>query len=60
MAKWSSPLICTTEEYINKERGRMKTAPVYGEEYTMRLNMTEEMKQKQKEDLASGQIGYVI
>ena len=53
-------VICTTEEYINKERGQMMTAPVYGEEYTMRGNMTEEMKQKQKEDLADGQIGYVI
>ena len=52
--------ICTTEEYLNKERERMKTAPAYGEEYTMRGSITEEMKQRQKEDLAGGKIGYVI
>lgn len=53
-------VICTTEEYLNRERERMKTAPVYGEDYTMRGNITAEMKQKQKEDLAGGRIGYVI
>lgn len=53
-------VICTAEEYLKKERERMKTAPVYGEEYTMRGSITEEMKQRQKEDLAGGKIGYVI
>ena len=52
-------VICTIEEYLNKERERMKTAPVYGEEYTMRGNITELQKQEQKEALADGKIGYV-
>ena len=52
-------VLCTTEEYIAKEKQRMKTAPCYGEEYTMRGNITEERKKEQKEDLVNGQIGYV-
>ena len=52
-------VICTTEEYLNKESARMKSAPVYGEEYTLRGKITPEMRQKQKDDLANGQIGDV-
>lgn len=52
-------ILCTTEEYLAKERERMKSAPVYGEDYTLRSNITEEKKQQQKKDLANGQIGYV-
>ena len=52
-------ILCTTEEYLAKEKKRMETAPVYGEEFTMRENITEVQKQQQKEDLANGRIGYV-
>lgn len=52
-------VICTTEEYLRKERERMKSAPVYGEEYTMRGRITEQQKQEQREALADGKIGYV-
>lgn len=52
-------ILCTTAEYLAKERKRIKTAPVYGEDYTLRGNTTEEKKQQQKKDLANGQIGYV-
>ena len=52
-------ILCTTEEYLAKEREQMKSAPVYGEDYTLRGNITEEKKQQQKKDLANGQIGYV-
>lgn len=52
-------VICTTEEYINKERERMKSSPVYGVDYTMRGNITEEKKREQKSKLANGIIGYV-
>lgn len=31
--------ICTTEEYINKNRNLMKISPCYGEEYTLRQNV---------------------
>lgn len=50
---------CTTEEYLEKERHRMKSAPMYGVEYTMRGNISEQQKQEQKEALADGTIGYV-
>lgn len=53
-------VIGTTEEYLNKERERMKTAPVYGEEYTLRGEITEQLKQEQKDALAGGTIGYVV
>ena len=52
-------VLCTTEEYLAKEKKRMETAPVYGEEYTMRGNITEAQKQQQKDDLAKNRIGYV-
>lgn len=52
-------ILCTTEEYLAKEKKRMETAPIYGVEYTMRGNITEAQKQQQKDDLANGRIGYV-
>lgn len=52
-------VICTTQEYIEKERKRMRTSPIYGEDYTLRCYISEEKKQKQKDDLSSGIIGYV-
>ncbi|MBR4333250.1 MAG: acyltransferase [Clostridia bacterium] len=52
-------ILCTTEEYLAKEKKRMETAPVYGVEYTMRGNITEAQKQQQKDDLAKNRIGYV-
>ncbi len=51
-------VICTTEEYLNKERKRMETAPCYGEEYTLRRNVSMEKRMEQKEALA-GKIGYI-
>lgn len=52
-------VICLLEEYLAKEREIMKTAPVYGEEYTLRGNVSMEMREKQREELA-GKIGYII
>ena len=52
-------VIGTTETYLDKERARMQQSPVYGVEYTMRGEITEEKKQQQKRDLAGGKIGYV-
>lgn len=50
--------ICTLEEYLNKEKNRMETAPCYGEEYTLRQNVSMEKRMEQREALA-GTIGYV-
>lgn len=51
-------IICSTEEYLNKEKQRMSNAPCYGEEYTLRQNVSMEKRMKQKEELKEG-IGYI-
>lgn len=51
-------VICTLEEYLNKERGRMAQAPCYGEEYTLRQNVSMEKRVEQRNALA-GKIGYI-
>lgn len=51
-------VICSLDEYLEKEKERMQTAPVYGEEYTLRQNVPMELRMKQKADL-EGKIGYI-
>lgn len=51
-------VICTLEEYLNKEKERMESAPCYGEEYTLRKDVSMEKRMKQKEEL-KGKIGYI-
>ena len=51
-------VICTLDEYLNKERARMETAPVYGEEYTLRGNVSMDKRLAQKAEL-EGKIGYI-
>ena len=51
-------ILCSLEEYLQKERTRMNIAPCYGEEYTLRQNVSMELRLKQKEEL-KGKIGYL-
>ncbi len=51
-------ILCTTEEYLAKERSRMETAPCYTEEYTLRGRVSMEKRMEQKNALA-GRIGYI-
>lgn len=51
-------VICTLDEYLAKEKARMETSPVFGEEYTLRKDVSAGMKEKQK-SLLEGKIGYV-
>jgi maltose O-acetyltransferase len=51
-------VICTMEEYLEKERIRMETAPSYGEEYTLRKDVSMELRMQQKQEL-DGKIGYI-
>lgn len=51
-------VICTLEEYLSKERSRMASAPCYGEEYTLRQNVSMEKRMEQKAAL-DGKIGYI-
>lgn len=53
-------VLCTLDEYLMKEKDRMKCAPCYGIEYTMRGGISLEQKRQQKEDLSDGQIGYIV
>ena len=52
-------VICTMEEYLNKERSRMASAPCYGEDYTLRQNISMEKRMEQKNALTD-KIGYII
>ncbi len=51
-------VICTLKQYLEKEKERMDHSPKYGEEYTLRGDVSLEMRMKQKEEL-NGKIGYI-
>ena len=51
-------VICSLEEYLAKERSRMEHSPCYGEEYTLRQNVSMEKRMEQKAAL-NGKIGYI-
>lgn len=51
-------VICSLENYIEKEKKRMETSPCYGEEYTLRQNVSFDKRLGQKEEL-EGKIGYI-
>ena len=51
-------VICTLEEYLEKERKRMETSPCYGEEYTLRKDVSMELRMRQKQEL-DRKIGYI-
>lgn len=51
-------VICTLEEYLNKERTHMSQAPCYGEEHTLRKNISMQLRLKQKADLENT-MGYI-
>ncbi|WP_343347201.1 acyltransferase [Terrisporobacter petrolearius] len=50
--------ICTTEEYINKNKELMKESECYGEEYTLRQNIDDDKKSKMYEELEN-KMGFV-
>jgi len=51
-------IICTTDTYLKKQEERMKVAPVYDVDYTLRGKLTPEKKRQMIEELENG-IGYV-
>ncbi len=51
-------LLCSLEDYLNKQKELMKTNPVFSEEYTIRKNISNEKKIEQKEKLKDC-IGFV-
>lgn len=50
--------ICTLEEYLEKEKNRMKVSPCYDDTYTLRKNVSMELRMQQKEEL-SNKMGYI-
>lgn len=50
--------ICSTEEYLVKEKKRMEITPCYSEEYTLRRNVSMEKRMQQKQELKN-KIGYI-
>lgn len=52
-------VICTMEEYLEKERNVMKNAPVYDKSYTMREAINKKKKNEQNEALKKIKIGFV-
>ena len=52
-------IICSIDEYIARNRNRMKQGHLYGEDYTLRGNITPEKKEQQRDEL-SDKCGYVI
>ncbi len=51
-------VICTLDEYINKEKLRMKSSPMYDANYTLNGKLTLEKKEQQRKDLINT-IGFV-
>ena len=51
-------IICTLEEYLQKEKRRMEKSPRYDEGYTLRRNVSMKKRLEQKKGL-KGNIGYI-
>lgn len=51
-------VICTLDDYLNRQKEQMETAPKYGDEYTLRGNVTEEKKIQMQNEI-EGIIGYI-
>ncbi|WP_235251332.1 DapH/DapD/GlmU-related protein, partial [Faecalicatena contorta] len=51
-------VICSTEEYIEKERSKMAKAPCFSEAYTLRQNVSMKRRYEMKKAL-EGNKGYV-
>lgn len=51
-------VICSLDEYLDKETKRMKCSPVYDESYVLG-NITKEKRKHQKQEL-EGKIGYIV
>lgn len=52
-------IISTTDEFVEKNKKLMKESPLYQEEYTLRGNINESRKNKQREEIEE-KIGYVV
>ena len=51
-------VISTLDKYLEKEKKRMSMSPIYGEDYTLRKNVSMAKRMRQKEELGEN-IGYI-
>lgn len=51
-------VVCSLDDYLKKEKDRMKRNICYGEEYTLRKRVSMKRRRKQQKEL-NGKIGYV-
>ncbi len=52
-------VVSTLEKYLEKQRKEMSTHPCFGEEYTLRANVSEVKKQEMNKRMED-EIGYVV
>lgn len=52
-------VLFTIDEFIEKNKNSMKISNLYGEDYTLRGNITESKKNQQREELKD-KVGYVV
>ena len=51
-------VICSLDDYLNKEKDRMQNSLVYGDSYTLRKKVSMKKRMKQKKELNTG-MGYI-
>ncbi len=51
-------VICSLDEYLARNKKRMEDGPVYGSDYTIRENISEEKKEQQRRELVD-RCGFV-
>lgn len=51
-------VIMSIDEFVEKNKEKLKTRPVYGEEFTLRANVSQKMKEQQQKELEDG-VGYI-
>ncbi len=52
-------IICTIDDFLYRKRDEMKMSPCFGEKYTIRKNVTVDMKKEMNERMKNN-IGYII
>lgn len=51
-------MLCTIDEYLEKEKKRMNMSPCYDDTYTLRKNVSMDLRKKQKDELKV-KMGYI-
>lgn len=52
-------ILCSLEDFLARRKEEMQRVPCFGHEYTLRGNITEDMREEMNEKLKRG-IGYVV